>query len=210
MAFDPDSPAYRTCCCHVRVCTIIIGLCEVLALLVELIHICVGFAGRVAAADPKLQQQLNITTANAEYAPIGSLIVAIISFVIGLVVIVLLFVGVHKQRHGFLIPHLIFQILGIMGMITAIVILAVGLVVIRLDPEGAVPSTTTPANTVGYREFTRNILIGTIVVLAIWVCFEIWFFVVVLRCYRFFRDQRETADSAVNAQVTAVRYISGP
>jgi len=131
-------------------------------------------------------------------------------FIFGLVVIILLFVGLKKQNHKFLIPHLVFQVIAmvivaiyiiifIMGIIAGSVVVATskstvwrGTFNVTSDDDNGVPVKFTDEEgaAVGGSVILIASVIG-IILCALAIALEIWFFVVVLRCYRFFRDQRQ-------------------
>jgi len=206
MVFDRDSPAYRSCCCHARACTIAIGIIEMIWLILVLVLQGYGYA-RSRAITFEFKNVSQIASDNTSFygfkftgnsnvvapsaGPLGGSIAA---FVIVLICVILLFVAICKENHIFLIPHLIMQIAGLIGLIVGIImvilsVLGVGLVLALLF-GGSV------------------IIVASIfcVLLAIVFFLEIWFFVVVLRCYRFFRDQADAGMGAGMQMASAGHY----
>jgi len=176
MVFNPDSSAYKTCCCHVRTCTLVIGILELIAITAQFLNTVISGAN----------SGLTGATSGASIA------LAVIMFIFGLVVIILLFVGLKKQNHKFLIPHLVFQVFAMIIVGIFIVIFILGVVVAESNStDEVVAKAVLIAGIIG------------IVVCALAIAFEIWFFVVVLRCYRFFRDQGQAGYPA-NIQLATV------
>lgn len=186
MVFDANSPRYRTCCCHVRVCTIVIGVLELFGLIGQLVNACIRYSKGDADIKPVTTPSPDHADHAASFAlgapTAGSLAGSIISVIVGLIVVILLFVAVWKQHHLFLIPHLVFQILSIVAMIAVVVLSIIGAIAIGVNYKDA-------------DEGALFILLAVLAaVLIVAVIIEIWFFVVVLKCYRFLRDQRAAGE----------------
>jgi len=198
MAFDPDSPTYRTCCCHVRTCTIVIGVLNAIGLIAQLIRFCIGNTTSTVTYGGA-----TITTTETTASVGWPLAVSIVSFIIGVIVVILLFVGVSKQHHAFLIPHLVFQIIGIIGAVVLIIVMAIGAAGL-----GALSNQSQSSDEANVASAVMIACIIVIVVLIICIGLEIWFFIVVLKCYRFFRDQRAAGVVGPGANMGAVDYKS--
>lgn len=162
MAFDPASPEYRCWRFHVRYWAIGIGICELIGMIGGLIRFCYDYARHVGRRD----HSYNVNA--------FSFFGIIIGFVSALIAIGLLFVGIFKERHSFLIPHLIVQIIAIVGMGTGIAVCIVVAITAGGYGDNALLS----------------LVCGIMFVLAVLILIEVLVFIVLLRCYRFFRGQR--------------------
>jgi len=231
MVFDRDSSKYRTCCCHVKNCTIAIGILELIGLILQVISgayqhsikeptsVSILTSTSTSTSSPfvfqadqfgsnssivdwnSLANQLGNSTITdwkflSSYHQLtrGSLAGTVVGLVVGIIVVVLLFVGVCKENHRFLIPHLVFQIIGMILMAVGIVLMALGLAAVTTVGVVAAADGGEGGKAVG-----AGLLIVVIILCIIFgvaIFFELWFFVVVLKCYRFFRDQREATYQA--------------
>jgi len=203
MVFNPDSSAYKTCCCHVRTCTLVIGILELIAIVAQFLINVIS----------------NAIDARADTGTVVgvSIALAVIMFLAGLVVVILLFVGLRKQNEKFLIPHLVFQVIAmvIVGIYIVFFVIAMiaGSVVVATSKSSVThddDNNGVRVHVTGQEESTAVtgsaiLIIGTIgiIVCALAIALEIWFFVVVLRCYRFFRDQRQAGFTG-NVQLAPV------
>jgi len=159
MVFDRNSSAYRSCCCHARTCTIVIGIVELIWLILSLIRSCITYSAQkssgngVARALEFDQIIFNFTNNFTSYGgsntpvPVGSLVGSLVGSIFGTIIffvaVVLLFVGVCKEDHRYLILHLVMQILGMIGLVVGIVIFALSATAIGV---GAVVAGTAMKN----------------------------------------------------------------
>jgi hypothetical protein len=97
--FDDNSQRYRLCCCHVRTWALVIGILELISLVFQLIGNIVNYA-------------MGNGRGSFGYGgnTLGALIGSIIFFIIFLACVILLLVGLKKENHWMLIPHLILQV----------------------------------------------------------------------------------------------------
>jgi len=112
--FDDNSSRYRLCCCHVRTWAMVIGVVELIGIIIQLISGIVSYAkaGRVNLHAPGMS-----TFSNFAGQTLGGMIGGIVFFVIGVIAVILLIYALRKEKHLFVIPHLIMQILAIIGAI---------------------------------------------------------------------------------------------
>jgi hypothetical protein len=143
---------------------------------------------------------LNLIGCIWNYANLGEIymvnfIVGIVSAAISILVIGLLFYGLSKQKGSFLIPHLVLQVIGIIFLGIAAVF-----AIILLVTGGGLLATMiqTEAKKSGQQQQIDGKVVGGVVIavgvvmligFALAAALEIWFFLVILNCYRFFRDQ---------------------
>jgi len=155
---------YRSCggcCCHVRIFAYVIGILELIALVAALIIAIVYYQ--------------NYSSQLYDYQTMYS---CVASFVVGLLAIVVLFVGLYKQRAVLLIPHIVFQFLALIGFAVGIVRYAVlATVVVAIQSNGT-------EMTISFVE-----VVVTIVLLAVALTLEICFLVQVIRCYQYLKEK---------------------
>jgi len=171
---DDTNPRYRCCCGCMSVVTgaIIIGILEILGALSNI-------GGLIA-------QQVQGNTNGLQ----GSIYYGIVGAGITIILVVLLFVGIGKEHHAFVLPHLIFQIIGIIlmiigGIFLVITVLCVGIVVSQNGNDSYVAG------------FTWGIILFAVIALFLAAIFEIWFFVVILKLYRYYKEKRLSSFTSV-------------
>jgi len=170
MAFNPDAPQYRTCCCHVKTCTIIIAIWEAIGVVAMLVD------GLVA--------KFSNNTADGTYRLIGGAV----GFAIYAIIIVLLIIGLVKEHPGFLIPHLVMQVLSLILMALAALMYVLELCGVLKPAQHDYDPYKLQSNK---NENNGTIeMIVRIVAFVLGALISIWFFLVVLKCYRYFRDKR--------------------
>lgn len=103
-----------------------------------------------------------------DYLYQGAMISFCISFPLGLVVIIMVFVGLWKKRPELLLPHMVFQVLTIIALVAGIVIYCV------FQPF---PSSQGG----GMSDAGKLALIVVLQIIAIW--YQFGFLVAVLKCY---------------------------
>lgn len=182
MSFDPNSPRYRTCCscCHVKTCTIIFGVLEA-----------IGLAGQMIQY---------LTTGQASK---GAVIGGIVLFAAGILVLVLLFMGVYKESGSLLLPHLIFQGLSI-GMLVLLIILltTMGLAAVGIQSQRRGGESDDNASNIKSDD-QNTILILAYIIFGLVIVLQVWYFVVVFKCYRYFKDKERSAYAAPIQMVPA-------
>lgn len=165
---NDSDPKYRCCCnaMHVRVGAIIIGVLELLGAVSNL-----GGASSAAASGRSNFNGIQ----GGPYYGIGSAIVLVI-------VVTLLFIAIAKENAALVIPHLVVQILAIIGLI----IFAICMII--LFAIGSYHVSTSESGT----HFTVLVIV-LVVVFIISAILEIWFFVVILKLYRYYKEKSATA-----------------
>jgi len=166
-----NNPKYRCCCgscCHVTTCVYIIGTLELIGILAALVSTITEY------------QQSNHLDMYRN-AMIGS----IVSFILGFLVIIALFVGVCKEMPSLLIPHILFQILSLIGFLSGIVWYGIGISYVGTDT---------------FKEYTHDadmavgvaiaIIVVFMVLFLIGMAFQIGFLVQVVKCYQYLREKR--------------------
>jgi len=170
-----NNPRYRCCCgscCHVTTCVYIIGTLELIGILAALISTITEYQQTSNLVDP---------TVHAYYR--NAMIGGIVSFILGLLVIIALFVGVCKEMPTLLIPHILFQILSLIGFLSGIVWYGIGISYVGTDTfkeyahEAAVG-------------FAIAIIVVFMVLFLIAMAFQIGFLVQVVKCYQYLREKR--------------------
>jgi len=156
---------YRCClgtCCHVTTCTYIIGILEFIGLIIGLI--------------------ISITEYQIWRDPIfyRGMLVCIITFIVGTVIIVILFYGVYKVIPALLLPHMVFQSLSIAGFCCGVVWYAVTAVAYGTDM-----SNSDWINDENLLVFWSMIVV--IVVCSISLVIQLCFVMQVIKCYRYLK-----------------------
>lgn len=180
--FNETDPKYQCCCgsMHVRTGAIIIGVLELIS----------AFLGLVGAS-------IQLTSGSTAGYAMASIISGYISVLLTVIVVGLMFYSMKTERKGFIIPHLVMQILEIIVMaiyaIVAIVMAFIGGVIIVANND---------RNTGSAAAISIGIVIAVLIVLGLCIAFQFWWFFVILRLYRFYRDKENAgfANVQVNMQ----------
>lgn len=158
---DVDKGSRHKCCCnriHVKKGAIAVGVVESICCLLTVIIVGLGYGGN---------QSDNKRYAMFVQGLVGSsLLLLVVNFMFG---------GIQKKSAYFLIPHLVLQILIIIWSI----IMTIAMIIFLCNKVSENENVTTRAK-VGFS-------IGICLVFLVAVI-EIWFFVVVLKCFRYLRD----------------------
>lgn len=96
-----------------------------------------------------------------------------VPFVVTCLIVGLMLFGVKKEKPSLLIVHMIFQIIAIIGFVIAVILLIIALIYFNWD------------NLTWFERWS----LATLVVAILAAAFQIWFFVVVLSCYRYLKDK---------------------
>lgn len=192
--FDEDQPQYKCCCgcMHVKTGAIIIGVLEILGALANI----GGLIGQhVQGKSTGLQ---------------GSIYYGLVGAGITILVVILLFVGIAQESHPWVIPHLVFQIIGIIALIVGGIILIVLLAISGAELQnGKIAGIRFDYGTndvIWDKNVIWGLLIFTIIMLLIIAIFEIWWFVVILKFYRYCRDKKYSTSSATVVQYGNQQY----
>jgi len=152
-------------CCHVTTCVYIIGSLQLIGLLCGLISSVVEYA----------QGKSTGTYVDAKLNMIGM----IIGFVIGLAFVIMLFLGVSKERPCLLIPYMVVQVFSLIGFLAGAVIAIVAIVAARKsdklndDQKNAVVAVSAVA------------VVSYFIALII----QIFFLTQVIKCYRYLKEK---------------------
>lgn len=150
---------YQTCCCHVKIAAYVIGILETIGIIVALIS---SIAGYGVDGSPYYY---------------NSMIGAIIGFILGIVILALLFVGLYREIPAMILPHIVLQ--GV-----AIALFAILIIVYIVAAAGGM------ALAASYNEDASGYL--AVVIVAIIFCgialgLEAYFMQQMIRCYRYLR-----------------------
>uniref|UniRef100_A0A915KEM0 Lysosomal-associated transmembrane protein 4B n=1 Tax=Romanomermis culicivorax TaxID=13658 RepID=A0A915KEM0_ROMCU len=187
--FDESQSKYKCCCgcMHSRTGGIIIGILELIAVVVNF----AVYASNYAQSESST----------------GQFVVSLLATSIVAVIVVLLFFGIKKENHNYIIPHLVLQILGIVALAIVAIINIVAVCV----------SSTVVASSDKNSQTTTAVLLTVIavsIVVLLSAIFQIWFFVVILRLYHFYRDKKSFAvrnDGVARlGPSTTVQYVTFP
>jgi hypothetical protein len=169
---------YRCCCgscCHVTICVYIIGI-------LELIGLIIGMISTIS--------QYNTYYHNSYYYE--GMVACIVSFVLGVIVIGAMFAGIYKDQPFLLIPHLVYQILTLIGFVAGIVWYCIQIASLGKTTEmsiGRGGTTTVISNDLGVA-FSYVVWIVIIVVFFISMAIQIGFLVQVVKCFQYLREKR--------------------
>lgn len=114
---------------------------------------------------------------------LGGMIVALAS-------VASMFYGISKQRSTFLVPHLSFQLLTIIVFMLAATFLLVWSILELRQDEPKSPITFS------------LVVAGIFYIMAV---FEVWFFVVVLSCYRLIRDRNKFSPQCYDLVIEPIK-----
>jgi len=178
--FDDNAQRYRLCCCHVRTWGLVIGILELIGIVLQVIGSIVSYAmGNSRNSD------------NYAANTPGALAGGIIGFILWVIAVALLLVGIKKEKHLYLIFHLVLQILSIIGCIIYAIIFFVAV--------GTVSTIAYNGNNQNAR-YAENAAVGAGigfgVVLLIVAAVEIFFFYAIFRCYKYLKEKRLATDAA--------------
>lgn len=201
--FDQNHSRYRTCCgCHVRGCSLIIGILEMIALVAAVVGTAVAYFALPSQESPTADGQKSAISAgllsHAELSLIGS----VAALLIGSVVVALLIYGLIKERPAFLIPHLIAQLTAIIGLAAAVIVF----VYVTVTEADYGPMITMSGN----RSLDRHVqpeymelVYGSVVIgLCGLACLlEIYFAIVIYRTYAYFLAKRRAQEKTQNIQL---------
>lgn len=174
--FDSNHPTYKCCCGSIHVVTggIIIGILEIFGCISSTIGLIVNRATGVE---------------------LGNIYAGFIGSLITLIVVALMFVGINKKQHQWIIPHLVLQTLGILGLL----ICAIQTIIISATLVASTPVHIQENDLIVTRfshddaringQVSTAIVIVLGILLIIAAVLEIWFLIVILKLCRFLRDQ---------------------
>lgn len=205
--FDGNEAKYRCgCCCHVWVCTLLVGVVELIILVLNLIFTAAAYGTE------KADERFNGggTSIFLFLRSERSLTTGILSAIIGFLVVGLLIHGVLKQKHRFLIPHLIVQVLAIMTSIVLAILFTISSVAMskRLEHiQSPTPSNTdwTYVESLFNRRLAYRQCVSISVVLTCITVLQGTFFVTVLRCYFYLKEVRRRFANASYMPMVAVK-----
>lgn len=197
--FDPEEGRYHCCCgcCHVTVGVQLIAALELVLLIFQFVSICVvyaqiterlyggNFSSKYQDDSDLMLQFYRIFEQN----PDVSLAAGICSAVVGITVVVLMVVGVRKDKPKYLVPHLVCQILAILALLAAGGVVIHGVVTVP-DRIGTVDKNV---------QWTALVVLLTFLALfLVAVCIVVYFTFVVWKGYTFLkaRQEYETAAAA--------------
>lgn len=124
------------------------------------------------------------STAVLPFSPAGVSGGSVAMCVFGLIVVPLLLFGVLKERHVFLIPHLVYQ--AIMLIINVIFLIFFCLGAVAVAVAVAATSKSSGAEYVGV---TVGLFVFLIFVAGISILLDVYFFFVVFKCYRYLKEK---------------------
>lgn len=169
---DERDPRYQCCCgcMHVRTGAIIIGvielICSVSSLLAVFVSIGQGAGNRTGLPGTNI------------YGPITAIIL--------IVVVIFMFVGIFQEKHTFVLPHLIYQIVGIVCLaimaVTFVVLLSIGFIAVG-SSQGQ-----DKGEALGV---LGSVAVVLTVIFAVYAALELWWFFVVLKLYKYLKAKNE-------------------
>lgn len=152
---------YRTCCCHVKTAVYIIGTLEAIGLIVALITAITQYV--TEPTEPDYWDEI-----------IG----CAVSFCLGAIVLLCLFLGVAREVPTLLVPHIVFQAVALAAFVFGIIVYIIAAV-------GGVA--WAPVYVADSLSETLTVAIIIIVVFGIALLIEVYFLVQVVKCYRYLR-----------------------
>lgn len=185
--FEQDQPQYKCCCgcMHIRTGAMVIGVLEILSTLANI-------GGLIA-------QRAHGTSTGSQ-----GIISYSLAACVAILVVILLFVGIAKESHAWVIPHLVFQIIGI------IVLIICGIVLIVLLASGGDKMVMAKFSGVKVNDGTKGIwsvLIFIIIIMFfVMAFFEIWWFIIILKFYRYCKDKKYYMSSSTGVQYENQEY----
>lgn len=204
--FDGNEPKYRCfCCCHVWVCTLLVGVVELILLVLNLI-----FTAAAYGAEPSEEHGSTISI-NAVFLLLRSersLTAGAFGALIGFVVVGLLIHGVLKQKHRFLLPHLTMQLLAIIASIVVAGLFAIGSLHMSARVQYSASSGKddwTYVESLFNRRFSYRQSVSVSVVLTCLTVLQAGFFIAVLRCYVYLKEISRKVECASYLPMVAVK-----
>jgi len=166
--FDDNAPQYRCCCgaCHSRTGALIIAILMVIGSLISMINAIAGG---------------------------HSVVYSILGVALSLLMSVLLLVGILKEMPVLMIPSMVIMVIEI---VLAVVGGMMFIIWPLVDVDGMVRRMGYDDDLTSSQEATiKGTFIGMGVVYLLCVLILIWFFTVILACYRYLRDHLIAATS---------------
>jgi len=167
-----DEGYYNRWCCHITIWVYVIAVVEILAVVISMVATIVELAK------------------HADYMtyPFGDFIIALVATCISVLVIGLLILGVIKKKYSFLIPHMICQILSIIGFAIAIIIYGVkaGTDHAHWDSESEHGKADDAKNAEAHYDYEVAVIILCVIGLVV----ESGFYAQVSKCYRYLQSKR--------------------
>lgn len=173
-----SDPKYKCCCncMHVRVGAIVIGVLELLG---AVSNIGVSFKTFGEGGHHKVPGE-------PYYQLVGAVIL--------IIAVVVMFIGIKKENPTLLIPHMVVQVVGIISLailgIVLICFLALGTTAVNQHEN--IDEASAQATIIAF--------IFIVIALFVSALIEIWFFVVILKLYRYYQEKRAAS------YIPAVQY----
>uniref|UniRef100_A0A915JRG1 Uncharacterized protein n=1 Tax=Romanomermis culicivorax TaxID=13658 RepID=A0A915JRG1_ROMCU len=128
--------------------------------------------------------------------------------IILIVVVILMFVGIFQEKHSLVLPHLIYQIIGIVCLVimavTFVVLLSIGFIAVG-SSQGQ-----DKGEALGV---LGSVAVVLTVIFAVYAAFELWWFFVILKLYKYLKAKNEVKISGSHvvqyANPTAMQSYSG-
>jgi len=164
-----DEAYYSRCCCHITRWVYIIAAVEIVALLISMVVTIIQFASHPHYL---------------EY-PLEDFIIALVATCVSGLAIAFLVVGVHLEKYSFLIPHMICQILSIIGLVIAIIIYGV-----RAGTDKAHWETEKDENEAKKAQVNYDYVVAVIILCVSALVAEAGFYAQVSKCYRYLKSRK--------------------
>uniref|UniRef100_A0A915J6T0 DUF7027 domain-containing protein n=1 Tax=Romanomermis culicivorax TaxID=13658 RepID=A0A915J6T0_ROMCU len=181
----PDYDSYNRCCCntmHIRTGAFWVGVCQLISVVLNAFIVFL----QAFFVDSHHRKQLNFS------------IIAFICLPLILtpIVVGLMFWGLYKYKANFLIPHLVYQMLIVIVLLSGALLTAVNLAFVRNVFEAPVKDLTSSEETrmaegngdPGDKTF-HGLHLFNIILFLLTMIIEIWFLCIVYKCYRYLKNK---------------------